>query len=232
MSDRPALHHILALQGSDYLREFQFWNSIIMRAPITSFFGSGTLQIYESPIAASIGTVLRYGDAQQYQFTTVTAIVVGSTQVEVTAATWPGSAITIPAGDEIAVSPTNITGWQLAAQVWPSACAETTPPATTPLATFTTAITSAANGRFTLSLPRLTTTAMAANCGWQDYQGINIDDLGKTSLELTRLYNADSWRAEALAAAAYFWDLEATNGAAQTTRRIEGLFLLSRERTR
>jgi hypothetical protein len=229
MSDRPALHHILALQGSDYLREFQFWNSIIMRAPVPGYFVTSTFLIYESPISAPIGTVLRYGDAQQYQFTTTTAIVVGSTEVGVS---WAGGTPNILAGDEIAVLPTNITGWQLAAQVWPSACAEMTPPATTPLATFTTAITSAANGRFTLSLPRLVTTAMTANCGWQDYQGINIDDLGKTSLELTRLYNADSWRAEALAAAAYFWDLEATNTASQTTRRIEGLFLLSRERTR
>lgn len=228
MSERPALHHMLILQGSDFEREFELRAGVAVRLPVALFAGEGTVYIWDSPIAAAAGTVLQFG---KQNFTLSFALAVGQRSIQVTSGgLWSGPSEKLEEGAEIAVKPIDVTGWTFQSQIWVSQEAKLALLA--PLASFTYAVSNGAGGKFKLSLPKAISMTLKPTCSWEDTINVRLEDIGKTEFDLKKIYGNQYWRPLSLAGSAYYYDIESTDLNAKTQRRVEGYVVVSKERTR
>jgi hypothetical protein len=215
MLESPPVLNILILQGSDFEDlTFQLRSQAFVRCPASVSTTPSSIKIEEMGVTMLAGEKLLVGCDE---------LVLAS---DLLPADRVASVTSIPTaiatGQVLIGKPIDITGWSFAGKVKTTA-GET-------LVTFSCAIVSAVNGTFKPIISKVITAAIGQNCTWQDYQGIDIQDIGKP-IDLEKYAPDAVKRLKRISNTAYRWDVESTDTGGKTKRRVEGLAIVSGEVT-
>lgn len=205
--------NLLINQGSDFTKTFQLAHNCVTRCPVKPSLVPSQIKIEPMGVTLPTGSILMIGcdDLVLSSPLSPTDRVISVTYI-------PSS---IASGSIIQGPPINITGWQIRSSLKDKV--------NLLIANFTGSIVNPILGTFKLTLPSSLTTTIAANCDWQDYQGLDINILGQpisTALDTDTIK-----RYKKLTLDSYKWDLETIDTSNLVTRRAQGLALLSGEVT-